>query len=59
MAITNLIITAIGLGSVVYLMKTDVRTGASMLRRNMKTIKSWLEEEGAAKAAQGCATPVP
>lgn len=50
MAITNFLITVVGLGSVVYLMRGDVRHGGAMLRRNMKTIKSWLEEEGASKA---------
>ena len=33
-----------------YLMRTDVRQGASMLRRNMRTIRGWLEEEGGAQA---------
>ena len=41
------------LGSVVYLMKSDVRTGATTLRRNMKVIRGWMEEQGA--AAQQCA----
>jgi hypothetical protein len=54
---TNLVLTLVGLGSVVYLMKSDVRQGGALLRRNMKTIRSWLEEEGAtaAKPQPGCA----
>jgi len=44
---------AVALGSVVYLMKSDVRTGATTLRRNMKVIRGWMEEQGA--AAQQCA----
>ncbi len=52
---SNLIITLVGLGSVVYLMKSDVRHGSAMLRRNMKTIRTWLEEEGATVAKSGCA----
>jgi len=30
------------------LLRYDVRQGASMLRRNSRTIRSWIEEEGAA-----------
>ena len=54
MAFSNLIITLVGLGSVAYLMRHDVRSGGAMLKRNMRTIKSWLEEEGG-KASVGCA----
>ena len=49
---TNLIITALGVGSVLFLMKSDVRHGSAMLRRNVKTIRSWLEDEGATAAAR-------
>ena len=55
---TNFLITVVGLGSVVYLMKSDVRVGGAMLKRNLKTIKSWLEEEGASKAANGASKQV-
>ena len=52
---TNLIITALGVGSVLFLMKSDVRHGSAMLRRNVKTIRAWLEDEGASAAARsGC-----
>jgi hypothetical protein len=53
---SNFIITLVGVGSVLYLMKSDVRHGSAMLRRNMKTIRAWLEEEGATTAAKptGC-----
>lgn len=53
---TNFFITLVGLGSVAYLMKSDVRHGSAMLKRNIKTIRSWLEEEGATSAAakSGC-----
>ena len=33
-------------GSVAYLMKSDVRRGSGMLKQNIKTIRGWLEEEG-------------
>ncbi len=51
---SNFLITLVGLGSVAYLLKSDVRHGGAMLRRNMKTIRSWLEEEGATAAKPGC-----
>ena len=46
---------AVGMGSVVYLMKKDLRTGSSMLRQNLKTIRGWLEEQSstAARSAPG------
>lgn len=49
MAWSNFVLTLVGLGSVVYLMKSDVRHGSIMLKRNMKTIRAWLEEEGGSK----------
>lgn len=52
---SNFIITLVGLGSVAYLMKSDVRSGSAMLKRNLKTIRTWLEEEGATAAKPGCA----
>jgi hypothetical protein len=54
--LSNFVITLVGLGSVAYLLKSDVRQGGAMLRRNMKTIRSWLEEEGAAAAKTGYAS---
>ena len=40
--------TAVGVGAVAYLMKSDVRHGSAMLRRNLKHIRGWMEEQGAA-----------
>jgi hypothetical protein len=57
--LSNVVITLVGLGSVAYLLKSDVRHGGAMLRRNMKTIRSWLEEEGATAAKAGCAAAPP
>ena len=52
---SNFIITLVGLGSVAYLLKSDVRTGSALLKRNLKTIRTWLEEEGATAAKPtGC-----
>ena len=36
---------AAALGGAFYLLRYDVRQGASMLRRNSRTIRGWLEEE--------------
>lgn len=49
--LTNFVITALALGSAVYLVRGDVRHGSVMLKRNLKTIRSWLEAEGAASGA--------
>lgn len=46
MAWTNFVITLAAVGSVAYLMKSDVRRGSGMLKQNIKTIRGWLEEEG-------------
>ena len=52
---SNFIITLVGLGSVAYLLKSDVRSGSALLKRNLKTIRTWLEEEGATAAKPtGC-----
>ena len=52
---SNFIITLVGLGSVAYLLKSDVRTGSALLKRNLNTIRTWLEEEGATAAKPtGC-----
>lgn len=34
-------------GSVLFLMKKDVRDGSNMLRQNLKTIRGWMEETSA------------
>jgi len=48
--LTNFVVTALALGSAVYLIRGDVRHGSVMLKRNLKTIRSWLEAEGASGA---------
>eukprot|EP00208_Stichococcus_sp_RCC1054_P004111 CAMPEP_0206134676 /NCGR_PEP_ID=MMETSP1473-20131121/147_1 /ASSEMBLY_ACC=CAM_ASM_001109 /TAXON_ID=1461547 /ORGANISM="Stichococcus sp, Strain RCC1054" /LENGTH=69 /DNA_ID=CAMNT_0053526295 /DNA_START=207 /DNA_END=416 /DNA_ORIENTATION=+ len=54
MALTNFLITCGVLGAAVLLLRTDVRSSGKYLQRNMKTIRSWMEEaqEGASKAAK-------
>jgi hypothetical protein len=48
---SNFMITLVGVGSVVYLMKKDVRSGSNMLRQNLKTMRGWLEEQGTTAAS--------
>jgi hypothetical protein len=40
-------------------MRKDMRTGVSQLRRNVKTIRGWLEEEAGSSAAGKGAPPPP
>ncbi|KAL0843079.1 hypothetical protein Bca101_016324 [Brassica carinata] len=54
MGLTNFILTVAGVGAVVILLRGDVKQSASVLKRNVKHIRHWLEEEtsAASKAAQ-------
>ena len=58
MAWSNFVITAAGLLAVASLLRTDVRTSSAMLRRNLKQIRTWVEDgtkdvaKDAAKTAQ-------
>jgi hypothetical protein len=38
-------------------MRKDVRTGVSQLRRNVKTIRGWLEEEAGAAGKDASGSP--
>ena len=48
--LTVLLVRAVGVGSIAYLMKKDVKTGSNMLRQNLKTIRGWLEEQSSTAA---------
>jgi hypothetical protein len=48
MALTNLILTVVGVGAAVMLLRKDVKQSSTMLRRNLRHIKTWLEEESTA-----------
>lgn len=48
MGLTNFILTVAGVGAVVMLLKGDVKQSATVLRRNVKHIRNWLEEESSA-----------
>ncbi|KAI9121684.1 hypothetical protein K1719_008717 [Acacia pycnantha] len=50
MGLTNLVLTVAGVGAVFLLLRTDVRQSAAIFRRNVKHIRSWLEEETAASS---------
>ncbi|KAK3261015.1 hypothetical protein CYMTET_30061 [Cymbomonas tetramitiformis] len=50
MAWSNFFMTALGVGTVAYLMRSDVRHTSVMLRRNIKTIRGWLDSEAAASS---------
>ncbi|XP_008374118.3 uncharacterized protein [Malus domestica] len=45
MALTNFILTVAGVGAVVLMLRSDVRQSASIFKRNVKHIRTWLEEE--------------
>ena len=48
MALTNFILTVVGLGTAVMLLRKDVRQSATIFRRNVRHIRNWLEESAAA-----------
>mmetsp|Transcript_9471 Transcript_9471/g.34749 ORF Transcript_9471/g.34749 Transcript_9471/m.34749 type:complete len:96 (-) Transcript_9471:106-393(-) len=49
---SQVMMAAMGLGAVLYLMKTDVRTGTAQLSRNLRHIRGWLHEEVAAASKE-------
>lgn len=50
MALTNLILTVAGVSAVILFMRSDVRQSTSMIKRNIRHIRHWLEEESASAA---------
>ncbi|XP_074578522.1 uncharacterized protein LOC141835004 [Curcuma longa] len=50
MALTNFIVTVVGVGAAILLFRTDARQSAAIFRRNLRQIRSWLEEETASTA---------
>eukprot|EP00850_Spirogloea_muscicola_P015670 SM000122S25777 [mRNA] locus=s122:215809:216281:- [translate_table: standard] len=51
MALTNFLLTAAAVGAAVVLLRGDVRATAATLRRNVRHLRAWLEEEQAAGGA--------
>lgn len=50
MALTNFILTVVGVSAVFLLMRSDVKQSASIFKRNVRQIRHWLEEESASAA---------
>ncbi|KAJ4759999.1 hypothetical protein LUZ62_025036 [Rhynchospora pubera] len=50
MALTNFIITVVGVGAAVMLLRSDVKQSATIFRRNVRQIRKWLEEESVSAA---------
>ncbi|CAI5477094.1 unnamed protein product [Closterium sp. Yama58-4] len=48
MAFSNFVLTVVGIGAAVLLLKGDVKRTATTLRRNVRQMRVWLEEEEAA-----------
>ena len=47
MAMTNFILTAAAVAAVASMMRYDVRGSTSMLRRNIRQVRIWMEEASA------------
>ncbi|CAD5176532.1 uncharacterized protein LOC135634852 [Musa acuminata AAA Group] len=45
MALTNFIVTVVGVGAAIILFRGDVKQSATVFRRNLRHIRHWLEEE--------------
>ncbi|KAK4712715.1 hypothetical protein R3W88_007228 [Solanum pinnatisectum] len=50
MALTNFILTVVGVSAVFLLMRSDVKQSASIFKRNVRQIRHWLEEESVSAA---------
>lgn len=61
MALTNFLITVGVIGAAAMLLRSDIRSSGKMLQRNMKTIRTWMEEsqEGSSKAIKNEPKQVP
>ncbi|CAI0445471.1 unnamed protein product, partial [Linum tenue] len=57
MGLTNFILTIAGVSAVVLLLRSDVKQSAVILRRNVKHIRTWLEEESAAASKKWLQEP--
>ncbi|URD96418.1 hypothetical protein MUK42_14161 [Musa troglodytarum] len=55
MALTNFIVTVVGVGAAILLFRGDVKQSATVFRRNLRHIRHWLEEEsGSASKLRQC-----
>ncbi|WOK99602.1 hypothetical protein Cni_G08314 [Canna indica] len=58
MALTNFIVTVVGVGAAILLLRGDVKQSAAIFRRNVRQIRNWLEEESAS-ASKTAERPAP
>ncbi|KAL7221016.1 hypothetical protein ACSBR1_023047 [Camellia fascicularis] len=52
MALTNLILTVAGVSAVILLMRSDVKQTSTIVRRNVRQIRQWLEQESSTAAKE-------
>lgn len=52
MALTNFILTVVGVSAAVLLLRSDVKQSAAVFRRNVRQIRHWLEEESASSSSK-------
>ncbi|XP_010241333.1 PREDICTED: uncharacterized protein LOC104585966 [Nelumbo nucifera] len=48
MALTNFVLTVVGVSAAILLLRSDVKQSAAVFRRNVRHIRQWLEEESTA-----------
>ncbi|KAL2643075.1 hypothetical protein R1flu_010662 [Riccia fluitans] len=53
MALSNFLVTVVGVGAIVLLLRGDVRKSSVTLRRNLRHIREWLETEQGSAASKG------
>ncbi|XP_019247690.1 PREDICTED: uncharacterized protein LOC109227117 [Nicotiana attenuata] len=52
MALTNFILTVVGVSAAILLLRSDVKQSASIFKRNVRQIRHWLEEESSSAAKE-------
>lgn len=57
MALSNFVMTVVAVGAAYMLLRGDVRQSGTVLRRNLRHIRQWLEEESAAASKAGSSKP--
>lgn len=57
MALTNFMLTVVGVGAVVLMLKGDVRKTYPVLRRNLRQVREWLEQEQGTAASRFVVSP--
>lgn len=52
MALTNFILTVVGVSAAVLILRSDVRHSSAIFRRNIRQIRNWLEEESVSSSSK-------